>query len=118
MSLDVCQLFCFNGSLWPQPTNLKFISRINFFKLNPHRIAVFGVDFRIDSGKLLGASIDRFMYNVRSLVGSKATGRGVGLVINFNSSSNYDPKVMKLTLDTPESYTLKIYYLEGDVSIK
>lgn len=107
MSLDICQLFCGEGPLWPKPTGHMAIGGF-VSQLNPDAIVVNGVNLRTESGQLLEASIDRLKNNAKSLAGSKEIRGGLGLTINVDTAS-YDPKVARLSLDTPEGYTLKIY---------
>lgn len=119
LALSVCQMFCGEASgVWPKPTGHMSVG--NFVaKLDPDRIVLNGVDVSNYAGQLLQANIDRLTYNVKALVGNRASSSssgGYGLTINI--ASQFADQTPRFNLKTAENYTLKIMQQEnGEVNI-
>ncbi|KAJ8684485.1 hypothetical protein QAD02_020277 [Eretmocerus hayati] len=106
LALDVCQLFCGTGALWPQPTGHMSLGN-HVAKLDPDDITLSGIDQRSHVGQLLQENVERLRSNIKSLSRSTPTTKGYGLTINV--IPDFDVNNAKLTLNTKESYTLKIH---------
>ncbi|KAG5336404.1 HEXC acetylglucosaminidase, partial [Acromyrmex charruanus] len=106
VSLDVCELSCGTGNLWPMPTGHISIGQ-DTAHLNPENIALAGISTQSTVGNLLQRNIDRMKENIKKLGDSASLkADGSNLVIRFKEGLNFNN--VKLTLETDESYILQV----------
>lgn len=116
VALSVCQLSCGQGgALWPKPTGHLSLGN-TVVQLNPENIVLTGVSQQTVVGGLLQRNVDRLKENTKNF-GRPLTQKsgGVGLTIHV-ASENLDVNDAKLTLETDESYNLRVSQVDGKVS--
>lgn len=114
VALSVCQLSCGQaGTLWPKPTGHLSIGK-TVVPLNLENIVLTGISTQTVVGNLLQRNVDRLKEGAKRLGGSVTPNTGTKLVIRFNEGLNLTDA--KLTLDTDESYTLRVAAVNGQVS--
>ncbi|KAL6421845.1 hypothetical protein ACFW04_010982 [Cataglyphis niger] len=114
VALSVCQLFCGEaGILWPKPTGHLSIGKTTV-PLDPENIVLTGISTQTACGNLLQKNVEYLKEEKKRLGGSITPNTGgTKLVIRFNEGINLDD--VKLTLDTDESYTLRVVMVDGHV---
>ncbi|XP_043287535.1 chitooligosaccharidolytic beta-N-acetylglucosaminidase-like [Venturia canescens] len=112
-SLGVCQLFCGEaGALWPKPTG--HLSLGNYVAhLDPSKMSLRGVITRTSVGGLLLRNVDRMKKNANKMADGKFRAGGMGMEIYVSGIKNLNDA--RITLDTNENYSLKIYQQDGAV---
>lgn len=115
-ALSVCQLSCGQGgALWPKPTGHLSLGN-NVVQLNPENIMLTGISQQTTVGNLLQRNVDRLKESSKNL-GYPVTLKsgGVGLAI-YVSPEGLRVDDVKLTLETDETYTLRVSQVDGKVS--
>ncbi|KAF7996750.1 hypothetical protein HCN44_002396 [Aphidius gifuensis] len=106
VSLDVCQLFCGDGgTLWPKPTGLVSLGEY-VAHIDPDKIILHGIDGGSSAGKLIEKNIDILKQHIKKIGNNPIKIGGLGLTISIVGL--IDPDNVKITLETKESYSLKI----------
>ncbi|XP_011685543.1 PREDICTED: chitooligosaccharidolytic beta-N-acetylglucosaminidase [Wasmannia auropunctata] len=113
-ALSVCQLSCGQGgTLWPMPTGHMSVGK-TVVQLNPENIALVGISTQTAVGNLLQRNVVRMKDTARKLSGPVSLNAGgTGLVIRF--AEGLDLSNVKLTLETNESYTLRVSMVDQQV---
>lgn len=115
VALSVCQLSCSQGgTLWPKPTGHLSTGK-SVVQLNPDDVVLSGISTETIVGQLLERNLDRLKENLKKLGGPVTLNDGgTSLVVHFDKGLKVDDA--KLTLNTDESYTLRIALVNGQVS--
>lgn len=106
LSLSACRLFCGpHGALWPRPTGKVSLGN-KLLHVNINSIDVLPANSEAPSADLVRESGTRFKNNIDALIpkGTNVVG-GKSLVVTVDIK---DPKIVALTLDANESYTVQV----------
>lgn len=115
VALSVCQLSCGQGgALWPKPTGHLSLGN-SVVPLDLDNIELTGISAQTVAGNLLRRNVERLRENARKLdsFASHARKGGFGLLISIDEGLNVTDA--KLTLDTDESYTLRVAQIDRRV---